>query len=110
MNGFCLLKMKLTNSTKIYRQNVSQDMIRLGEPPLTQWAIMKAKLQEKYIPSSYKSQLFSNVINLKQITLSVANILLNLRKLGLGVVSSMPRINLMSALILLMVLGSKFKG
>ena len=32
---------------------------------------MKAKLQEKYIPSSYKSQLFSNKINLKQMTLSV---------------------------------------
>ena len=32
---------------------------------------MKAKLQEKYIPSSYKSQLFSDKINLKQMTLSV---------------------------------------
>ena len=49
-----------------------QDMIRLGEPPITQWAVMKAKLQEKYILSSYKSQLFSNMINLKQMTLSVA--------------------------------------
>ena len=33
---------------------------------------MKAKLEEKYIPLSYKSQLFSNMINLKQMTLSVA--------------------------------------
>ena len=33
---------------------------------------MKAELQEKYIPPSYKSQLFSNMINLKQMTLSVA--------------------------------------
>ena len=33
---------------------------------------MKAKLQEKYIPPSYKSQLFFNMINLKQMTLSVA--------------------------------------
>ena len=32
---------------------------------------MKAKLQEKCIPPSYKSQLFSNMINLKQITLSI---------------------------------------
>ena len=46
-------------------------MFRLGEPPITQWAIMKAKLQEKYIPASYKIQLFSNIINLKQMTLSV---------------------------------------
>ena len=33
---------------------------------------MKAKLQENYIPPSYKSQLFSNMINLKQMTISVA--------------------------------------
>ena len=49
-----------------------QDMLRLGEPPITQWDGMKAKLQEKYIPPSYKSQLFSSMINLKQMTLSVA--------------------------------------
>ena len=47
-------------------------MIHLDDPPITQWAVMKAKLQEKYIPPSYKSQLFSNIINLKQMTLSVA--------------------------------------
>ena len=46
-------------------------MLRLGEPPITQWAVMKAKLQDKYIPPSYKSQLFSTMINLKQMTLSV---------------------------------------
>ena len=56
----------------MYLQNVLQDMIRLGEPPVTQWIVMKAKLQEKYIPPSYKSQLFSNMINLKQMILSVA--------------------------------------
>ena len=33
---------------------------------------MKAKLQEKYIHPSYKNQLFSTMINLKQMTLSVA--------------------------------------
>ena len=66
-------KMKLTNSAKMYWQNVLQDMLRLGEPPITQWAVMKAKLQDKYIPPSYKSQLFSTMINLKQMTLSVAD-------------------------------------
>ena len=65
-------KMKLTNLTKMYWQNVLQDMIRLDDPPITQWAVMKAKLQERYIPPSYKSQLFSNMINLKQMTLNVA--------------------------------------
>ena len=33
---------------------------------------MKVNLHGKYIPPSYKSQLFSNMINLKQMTLSVA--------------------------------------
>ena len=33
---------------------------------------MKARLQEKYILPSYKSKFFSNMINLKQMTLSVA--------------------------------------
>ena len=28
-------KMKLTNSAKMYWHNVLQDMIRLGEPPIT---------------------------------------------------------------------------
>ena len=55
----------------MYWQNVLQAMIRLGEPPITQWAVIKAKFQEKNIPPSYKSQLFSNMINLKQMTLSV---------------------------------------
>ena len=64
--------MKLTNSAKMYWQNVLQDMIHLGEPPITQWAIMKEKLQENSIPLSYKSQLFSHMINLKQMTLTVA--------------------------------------
>ena len=64
-------KMKLTNSSKMYWQNVLQDMFRLSEPPINQWVVMKAKLQEKYIPPSYKSQLSSTIINLKQMTLSV---------------------------------------
>ena len=32
---------------------------------------MKSNFQEKYIHPSYKSQLFSNMINLKQMTLSI---------------------------------------
>ena len=47
-------------------------MIRMAKPPITQWVVMKEKLQEKYIPSSYKSQFFSHMINKKQMTLSVA--------------------------------------
>ena len=39
-------KMKLTNSAKMYWQNVLQDMIRLGEPPITQWAVIKANCKK----------------------------------------------------------------
>ena len=37
-------KMKLTNLAKMYWHNVLQDMICLGEPLITQWAVMKARL------------------------------------------------------------------
>ena len=33
-------KMKLTNLAKMYWHNVLQDMLHLGEPPITQWAVM----------------------------------------------------------------------
>ena len=59
-------KMKLTNLAKMFWKNVLQHMIHPNEPSITQWAIMKAKLQEKYILPSYKSQLFCNMINLKK--------------------------------------------
>ena len=44
---------------------------------------MKAKLQEKYIPPSYKSQLFFNMINLKQMNLSVAEYSTKFKKVRL---------------------------
>ena len=103
-------KMKLTNLAKMYWQNVLQDIIHLGEPPITQWAVMKEKLQEKYILLSYKSQSFSSMINLKQMTLSVAKYSAKFEEARLSRVSSMLRINLLSALVLLMVSSSTFKG
>ena len=103
-------KMKLTNSAKIYRQNVLQDMIPLCEPPLTQWAVMKAKLQEKYIPPSYKSQLFSNMINLKQITLSVAEYSTKFEEVRLRCSEFHVEDQFATTLIFLMVSGSTFKG
>ena len=62
---------------------------------------MKAKLQEKYIPSSYKSHLFSTMINLKQMILSVTEYYAKFKEARLTV-SSMLRITFLSALILLM--------
>ena len=63
-------KMKLTNSAKMYWKNVLQYMFSLDEPLINQWVVMKEKFQEKYIPPSYHSQLFSTMINLKQTTRS----------------------------------------
>ena len=40
-------KMKLTNLAKMYWQNVLQYMFCLGEPPINQRDVMKAKLQKK---------------------------------------------------------------
>ena len=71
---------------------------------------MKAKLQEKYIPPSYKSQLFSNMINLKQMTLSVAEYSTKLEEVKLRCSEFHVEDQFATTLIFLMVSGSIFKG
>ena len=85
-------------------------MIPLCEPPLTQWAVMKAKLQDKYIPPSYKSQLFFNMINLKQMTLSVAKYSTKLEEVRLRCSEFHVEDQFATTLIFLMFSSSTFKG
>jgi hypothetical protein len=37
-----------------------------GKPPITNWIKMKQKLQEKYLPQSYKNKLLDQWNNLRQ--------------------------------------------
>ncbi|KAF2308838.1 hypothetical protein GH714_021622 [Hevea brasiliensis] len=50
-------KIKLIGATRKYWQSVQCNMKRLNEPPITQWAVMKSKLKEKYAPSYYEDNL-----------------------------------------------------
>ncbi|KAF2302349.1 hypothetical protein GH714_034482 [Hevea brasiliensis] len=52
-------------------------MERLNEPPITQWAIMKSKLKEKYVPRYYRNNKVPEMMNFKQSTSSVTEYMEN---------------------------------
>jgi hypothetical protein len=53
--------MKLSETTQLYWENVEKSFVRRGQPPITNWITnwieMKNKLQEKYLPHSYRKNL-----------------------------------------------------
>jgi hypothetical protein len=50
-------KMKLIDEAKIYWIVVEDCLEIRGKPPITDWIKMKQKLQEKYLPQSYRNKL-----------------------------------------------------
>jgi len=48
-------KMKLSGTTQLYWESVG--LVMRGQPPITDWVEMKTKLQEKYLPRSYRGNL-----------------------------------------------------
>jgi len=50
-------KMKLIDEAKIYWIDVEDCLEMRGKPPITDWIKMKQKLQEKYLPQSYRNKL-----------------------------------------------------
>ncbi|XP_028056995.1 uncharacterized protein LOC114260987 [Camellia sinensis] len=65
-------KMKLVGLAKIWWMGVEGDIRRLGQPPISTWQEMKAKLKEKYMPSNYHEKLCEQLIELKQNRMTVA--------------------------------------
>jgi len=49
--------MKLSGTTQLYWENIEKSLVRRGQPPITNWVEMKNKLQEKYLPHSYRKNL-----------------------------------------------------
>jgi hypothetical protein len=47
--------MKLSGTTQLYWESVG--LVMRGQPPITDWVEMKTKLQEKYLPRSYRENL-----------------------------------------------------
>jgi hypothetical protein len=58
--------MKLIDEAKIYWRDVEDCLEMRGKSPITDWIKMKQKLQEKYIPQSYRNKLLDQWNNLRQ--------------------------------------------
>ncbi|XP_024200577.1 uncharacterized protein LOC112203910 [Rosa chinensis] len=65
-------KMKLVLLAKVWWAGVEGDTMRLGQPPISSWQEMKAKLREKYMPPNYLDKLCDKLIALKQGSMSVS--------------------------------------
>jgi hypothetical protein len=65
-------KMKLVGLAKIWWMGIEGDIRRLGQPPISNWQEMKARLREKYMPPNYHAKLCEELIELKQKNLSVS--------------------------------------
>jgi hypothetical protein len=52
-------KMKRIDEAKIYWRDIEYCLEMRGKPPITDWIKMKQKLQEKYIPQSYRNKLLN---------------------------------------------------
>ncbi|KAK8923695.1 hypothetical protein KSP39_PZI019139 [Platanthera zijinensis] len=65
-------KMKLVGQAKVFWISVERALERDGCYPITRWDEMKERLKEKYLPASYRGQLFEQLQNLRQGTLTVA--------------------------------------
>jgi len=59
-------KMKLIDEAKIYWRDVEDCLEMRGKPPITDWIKMTQKLQEKYLPQSYRNKLLDQLNNLRQ--------------------------------------------
>jgi len=59
--------MKLSEIAQLYWESVEESLIRTGQPPITDWVEMKTKLEEKYLPRSYRENFLDQWNNLRQV-------------------------------------------
>jgi hypothetical protein len=59
-------KMKLTGRALLYWDEVTDNLIRRQEPPITNWPEMKQQLSRNYLPPTYRSALLEKWNNLRQ--------------------------------------------
>jgi hypothetical protein len=59
-------KMKLTGRALLYWDEVTDNLIRRQEPPITDWPKMKQQLSRNYLPPTYRSALLEKWNNLRQ--------------------------------------------
>jgi len=59
-------KMMFIDEAKIYWRDVEDCLEMRGKPPITDWIKIKQKLQEKYLPQSYRTKLLDQWNNIRQ--------------------------------------------
>jgi hypothetical protein len=59
-------KMKLSGTAQLYLESVKESLDMRGQPPITNWVEMKTKLEEKYLPRSYRGNLLDQWNHLRQ--------------------------------------------
>uniref|UniRef100_A0A2N9GME3 Reverse transcriptase n=1 Tax=Fagus sylvatica TaxID=28930 RepID=A0A2N9GME3_FAGSY len=59
-------KMKLTGRALLYWDEVTDNLIRRQEPPITDWPEMKQQLSRNYLPPTYRSALLEKWNSLRQ--------------------------------------------
>jgi hypothetical protein len=59
-------KIKLSGTAQLYWESVEESLIRRGQPSITDWVKMKTKLEEKYLPRSYRENILDQWNNLRQ--------------------------------------------
>ena len=57
--------MKLSGTTKLYWESIEKSLIKRDQPPIIDWVEM-AKLEEKYLPRSYRENVLDQWNNLGQ--------------------------------------------
>jgi len=49
--------MKLSGTAQLYWESVEESLDKEGQPHITNWVEMKTKLEENYLPRSYRENL-----------------------------------------------------
>ena len=59
------VKMKLKGPAIIWWKNIDDHNKDMGRPPITQWEVMKERLEDKYLPTDYLDSFQRKLINLQ---------------------------------------------
>jgi len=74
-------KMKLVVPVRKFWHTLTTQLERMHQPPITQWAVMKDRLKEKYLPSFHRAHLVDQMLNLQQSSSCVLDYINNFEEL-----------------------------
>ncbi|XP_074305690.1 uncharacterized protein LOC141640910 [Silene latifolia] len=75
--------LKLVKNASLWFENFKANRARDGKEKLNSWEALKGKLRKRYVPSSYKIDLYRKVAELSQGSLSITNYIAKFERLAL---------------------------